>query len=176
MKSYKMTIEGKELEFVCEAADTRNGFKHTAVLYIDGRRAGAHTCYYLNRTWESYAYQTTCRAIAYEKLDAAVDDVRREWMDARGYKRLSAGRRAEWERFPAGDNERVRFWQGVLFVLNSVFPLGGSSLWYAAGAREREILQDLGNVSRTGRQCYKLENTAGDRYCLFHIGRSEYVG
>ena len=97
-------------------------------------------------------------------------------MDARGYKRMTAGRRAEWERVPLDGNEDIRFWQGVLFVLCSVFPLGSSSLWRAGGAREREILQDLGNVSRTGRQCYKLENAAGDRFCLFHIGRSEYVG
>lgn len=175
MKSYKMMIEGHDVEFTCDAHDTRNGFKHTATMWIDGRRAGSHTCYYLNRTWESYAYQTVCRAIAYEKLEETVDGIRREWMAARGYKRMTAGRRTEWKKFPAGDNERVRFWQGVLFVLCSVFPYGGSSLWYAAGAREREILQDLGNVSRTGRKCYKLENAAGDRFCVFHIGRSEYV-
>lgn len=44
---------------VCESSDTRNGFKHTATLLTNGRDTGESVkCNYLNRTWESYEYQS----------------------------------------------------------------------------------------------------------------------
>lgn len=44
---------------VCESSDTRNGFKHTATLLTNGRDTGETVkCNYLNRTWESYTYQS----------------------------------------------------------------------------------------------------------------------
>ena len=44
---------------VCESSDTRNGFKHTATLLTNGRDTGETVkCNYLNRTWESYEYQS----------------------------------------------------------------------------------------------------------------------
>lgn len=46
------------MEIVAEADKTRNGFKHTATLFVDGRPVDKATAHYLNRTWESYEYQT----------------------------------------------------------------------------------------------------------------------
>lgn len=44
---------------VCESSDTRNGFKHTATLLTNGLDTGETVkCNYLNRTWESYDYQS----------------------------------------------------------------------------------------------------------------------
>lgn len=49
--------------WICKSENTRNGFKHTATLNISttsdtfGKTSGA-TCYYINRTWECYKYQT----------------------------------------------------------------------------------------------------------------------
>lgn len=55
MKSFKIT---DKIEFVCEYKKTRRGFKHEAKLYIDGIEIDKTKVCYLNRTWESYEYQT----------------------------------------------------------------------------------------------------------------------
>lgn len=47
-----------KMEIIAEADKTRNGFKHTATLLVDGRPVDKATAHYLNRTWESYKYQS----------------------------------------------------------------------------------------------------------------------
>jgi hypothetical protein len=54
-KSFK--IDDKT-EIVAEHSKTRNGFKHTAVLLVDGKEVDKSSASYLNRTWESYEYQS----------------------------------------------------------------------------------------------------------------------
>jgi hypothetical protein len=46
------------IEIVCDYAKTRNGFKHTATLLLNGIERENVKVNYLNRTWESYEYQT----------------------------------------------------------------------------------------------------------------------
>ena len=43
---------------VCEYQKTRSGFRHVAVLTRNGREIDRTKCCYLNRTWESYEYET----------------------------------------------------------------------------------------------------------------------
>jgi len=45
-------------EIVAQAEKTRNGFKHTATLYVNGQEVDKSTAHYLNRTWESYEFQS----------------------------------------------------------------------------------------------------------------------
>ena len=45
-----------EIEAVSEK--TRNGFRHVAILKVDGQEVDKATAHYLNRTWESYEYQS----------------------------------------------------------------------------------------------------------------------
>ena len=37
---------------------TRNGFRHRAILIVNGNQVDSATAHYLNRTWESYEYQS----------------------------------------------------------------------------------------------------------------------
>jgi hypothetical protein len=48
----------RRAKVICQASNTRNGFKHTATLQIDGVDAEGVKCNYLNRTWESYEYES----------------------------------------------------------------------------------------------------------------------
>lgn len=50
----------KEYSIVCNTKDTRNGFKHTAVLCRNGLSVYETKVCYLNRTWEAFTYQTIC--------------------------------------------------------------------------------------------------------------------
>ena len=53
----KFTIDDKT-EIIAQSNKTRSGFRHTAVLYVDGKEVDKSTAHYLNRTWESYEYQS----------------------------------------------------------------------------------------------------------------------
>lgn len=54
----KKFILSDNIEAICDSKKTRNGFKHTATLLIDGNEQESVKVNYLNRTWERYEYQS----------------------------------------------------------------------------------------------------------------------
>ena len=48
----------KNISVICEAKKTRNGFKHEATLLINGAERDKVKICYLNRTWESYEFES----------------------------------------------------------------------------------------------------------------------
>ncbi len=42
----------------CEHQNTRSGFRHVAILLVNNREVDRTKCCYLNRTWESYTFQS----------------------------------------------------------------------------------------------------------------------
>ena len=48
----------KNISVICEAKKTRNGFKHEATLLINGDERDKVKICYLNRTWESYEFES----------------------------------------------------------------------------------------------------------------------
>jgi len=42
----------------CNFENTRNGFKHIAVLHKNGFEIAREKCTYQNRTWEAYEFET----------------------------------------------------------------------------------------------------------------------
>ena len=58
------TFDIKEgLTAVCEYQKTRPGFRHVAVLIRNGEEVERTKVCYLNRTWESYEYETVLRKL-----------------------------------------------------------------------------------------------------------------
>jgi len=56
---FETTIKGRHVSFVCQFENTRNGFRHLCYVMIEGsQRRDPVKCTYLNRTWESYKYQS----------------------------------------------------------------------------------------------------------------------
>ena len=47
-----------KMQIYANAEKTRNGFKHTATLIVDGQEVDKSVAHYQNRTWESYEYET----------------------------------------------------------------------------------------------------------------------
>jgi hypothetical protein len=54
----KIFTLNKQYSVVCNSVKTRSGFKHTAVLCCNSSRVYETKVCYLNRTWESYEYQS----------------------------------------------------------------------------------------------------------------------
>lgn len=55
---FTATIDGTEYTFGCHTTNTRNGFCHTCYDYHGDRTSKVP---YLNRTWESFEYETVLR-------------------------------------------------------------------------------------------------------------------
>ena len=47
----------------CETVNTRNGFKHVGNLYHNGIEIASTKINYINRTWETYEYETIVNAL-----------------------------------------------------------------------------------------------------------------
>ena len=60
MKKFEIN---NEYDAVCEWKKTRNGFKHEATLLKNGVEVETVKECYLNRTWESYEYETVLRKL-----------------------------------------------------------------------------------------------------------------
>ena len=59
MQSFTADVNGVHYSFEAWTTDTKNGFCHTVRTYIDYSRFGTDTkVSYLNRTWESFQYET----------------------------------------------------------------------------------------------------------------------
>ena len=55
MKSFKIN---NNLEIICEWKKTRNGFKHESTLLKNGIKIDSTKICYLNRTWESFEFES----------------------------------------------------------------------------------------------------------------------
>ena len=76
MKMVKFEANNHEIEIVCTSRNTRHGFAHDANLFVDGIPwYGTAHCYYLNRTWECWTYQSVCLEVV-----RSANDSRRAWL------------------------------------------------------------------------------------------------
>lgn len=55
MKSFTLN---NRMQIIAKSEKTRSGFRHRATLMVDGRSVDEATANYLNRTWESYEYES----------------------------------------------------------------------------------------------------------------------
>jgi hypothetical protein len=54
---------GKGIQIVAEYKPSRDGFNHVAKLYVDGELVDEKKTHYINRTWESYEYQSVMQQL-----------------------------------------------------------------------------------------------------------------
>ena len=62
MKVFSVNFQGEKNSIYCKYENTRNGFKHVATMYYN-RNTYVAVCYYLNRTWECFEYQSVIRKL-----------------------------------------------------------------------------------------------------------------
>ena len=73
------------IEFINTAKNIKNGFYHKTKLYIDSEFILECKCNYLNRTWESYPYQSVMK----QALDNALESEILREKNLKGIKRLT---------------------------------------------------------------------------------------
>ncbi|HUS51173.1 MAG TPA: hypothetical protein VMZ91_13480 [Candidatus Paceibacterota bacterium] len=52
-----------KIEIVCKWEKARDGFRHRATLFINGQEKESTTTHYINRTWESYEFQSVMQKL-----------------------------------------------------------------------------------------------------------------
>ena len=112
MELRKFEINGREVEFANQFRGTRGGFAHDTTMFVDGHRIGEATCHYINRTWEAYTYQTVMLNAVYNRVEELKQYAKDAFMTARGYKKLTANRKAEFEA-ECKQNTEIAFYEAV---------------------------------------------------------------
>jgi hypothetical protein len=84
------------MEFENEYKNTRSGFSHTSKLYHEsGNLLAEAKCNYLNRTWESYPFQSSMKMAIAKAIDNEINEQKRQ----RGIKRLTKQKLIEIEAY-----------------------------------------------------------------------------
>ena len=92
MKVFSVNFQGEKNSIYCKYENTRNGFKHVATMYYN-RNTYVAVCYYLNRTWECFEYQSVIRKLYCIISDEMKEKAVEEWKTSKGKKRISKAER-----------------------------------------------------------------------------------
>lgn len=84
-----VNVENIQFTFYCRSASTRHGFKHEVELYNGGYYINEGTCYYLNRTWESWNYQSACIQAVNNELTRIYNETKQCYKLEHNIKRVS---------------------------------------------------------------------------------------
>jgi len=104
-ETYRITINNHPFRFDCRSWGTRSGFAHGVELWDTGEwdRLAEAKCFYLNRTWECYNFQT----VMLEAIRKAQNrEVTRTWENLQrlyGWERITKKRREELDKRLAED-------------------------------------------------------------------------
>lgn len=111
---FKFQFMGRNFEARCTSRDTRNGFAHDCTVHDDNYNdcATAH-CYYLNRTWERFTYESVLHEAIYQMAQEKADRLVERWKEENGKSRISKEKREEltapvWEAKKAAYDTIVR--------------------------------------------------------------------
>ena len=93
----KITVNGTEYQFINDSRNTRHGFAHDTTLFKNEMIIGKATVHYLNRTWESYRYQTVMVCCVNDIISKKLDNFIADFKEENGIRRLAKAKREELE-------------------------------------------------------------------------------
>lgn len=112
MGLHRLSINGKEAIFYNSWRGTASGFVHETELYIDGWRAAAARCYYINRTWERYCYQSVMLQAVHKLQEEETARERAYFLQANGYKNMMEHRKPAFMEYLAS-NENLALYNKI---------------------------------------------------------------
>lgn len=117
----KYQVNDTEYTFVCRSRSTCSGFAHDAELQTaNGYVIGTASCHYINRTWESYTYQSAMIAVVREKIDAFIRIATRQFKEKQGISRITAKRKPELEAYIANERKSLILWRELDQLLDMI--------------------------------------------------------
>ena len=106
METFTRTINGNEYFFICRYHRTRIAFAHSATVYKNHFYIRSERVNYLNRTWESFTYQTVIKNAVWMMIQEVTNNLKTRFKNVHGYKVLTAIRR---EAFETWKNEQQEY-------------------------------------------------------------------
>lgn len=111
MEIRKFTVGDYDYEFVCESGNTRNGFYHKASLFKSNKdsswKIAESKVNYLNRTWESYRYQTAMSNALYDYSNERYERLLKDFKNSRGYAKMTQKRYDEFHNCEEYKNDSI---------------------------------------------------------------------
>ena len=94
-ETYRITINNHPFRFDCRSWGTRSGFAHGVELIETGTwwRLSEAKCFYLNRTWECYNFQSAMLGAIENAKSAEIDREKDRLFRLNGWERMTAKRR-----------------------------------------------------------------------------------
>jgi hypothetical protein len=89
------------MEIKNEYKSTRSGFTHVSKLYRNNALVCVAKCHYINRTWESYNFQTSMKKVVSMAIEKEIAEQKR----FQGIKRLTKEKRQEIINYSSWINE-----------------------------------------------------------------------
>lgn len=90
------------MNFTNEYKSTRSSFSHTSKLWSsNGELLAVAVCRYINRTWESYAFQSSMKSA----VNQAIENEFQKQKELQGILRLTKSKRSEIENYSSIINE-----------------------------------------------------------------------
>lgn len=111
MEVRKFKINGNEYEFVNESGNTRCGFYHKTSLFKSNGdsswKVSERKVNYLNRTWESYRYQTSMSCALSEYCNDRYERLLNDFKSNRGYVKMTKKRLEEFHNCAEYKNDSI---------------------------------------------------------------------
>ena len=108
----KAGVNTYDVEFVCSSRDTRHGFAHDVTMFFGNVQINNATCHYLNRTWESWGYQTACLNAVNNELEDRKARLKAWYKDENAIQRMTKKHSEKLNEIYASD--------GQIALLNSI--------------------------------------------------------
>jgi 7,8-dihydro-6-hydroxymethylpterin-pyrophosphokinase len=89
------------MEILNEYKSTKNGFTHVSKLYRNNALVCEARCHYLNRTWESYTFQSSMKKVISMAIEKEIAEQKR----FQGIKRLTKALRQDIINYSSWINE-----------------------------------------------------------------------
>ena len=112
MGMHRLSIEGKEIIFINTWHSTRSGFAHETELYIDGWQAAEARCYYINRTWERYSYQSVMLQAVHKLQEGETAREKAHFLQVNGFKNMMDHRKPAFMEYLA-NNKNLAFYKQI---------------------------------------------------------------
>lgn len=104
MRKININVNDYTFEFICNSRDTRNGFAHDCNLFINNINTTEAHCYYINRTWEAWTFQSVCMEALYYEIHNYTEQKKAIYCKEHNYKRMTQKRTNDFENLMNEDN------------------------------------------------------------------------